>query len=79
MSEFKENLLDAMEDLHIKLYYPRASEEGYSPGEQGYFERLKDYIRYETYKEIISSNPEWDTQEMGKQFSIRIRKRTGFY
>lgn len=79
MNKFKENLLDAMEDLHIKLYYPRLSEEEYSPGEQGYFEKLKDYIKHETYKEIISSNPEWDTREIGKQFSTRIRNRTGFY
>ncbi len=79
MSEFKENLLDAMENLHIKLYYPRVSKEEYSPGEKGYYEKLKDYIRYETYKEIINSNPEWDMQEMGKQFSIRIRNRTRIY
>jgi hypothetical protein len=72
MEELKEFMLSKMEHLHIKLYYKNR----YSNSEEGIFEKLKDTIRYEQLKEVTRANPDWNNEEISRELSERIRRKT---
>ena len=72
MGELKEFILNKLEQIHLKLYYDNP----YPNTEEGVFERLKDTIRYEQIKEVVRMNPDWDNEELGRELSDRIRKKT---
>ena len=72
MGELKEFILNKLEQIHLKLYYGNP----YPNTEEGVFERLKDTIRYEQIKEVVRMNPDWDDEELGRELSDRIRKKT---
>ncbi|WP_346208380.1 hypothetical protein NSS91_07490 [Caldifermentibacillus hisashii] len=72
MDELKEFILNRMETLHLKLYFGRP----YPNTEEGVFDRLKDTIRYEQLKEVVRINPDWNNEEMGRELSKRLQKKT---
>lgn len=72
MDELKEFILSRMEALHLKLYYGRP----YANNEDGVFERLKDTIKYEQLKEVVRMNSDWNNEDMARDLSKRIQKKT---
>jgi hypothetical protein len=72
MDELKEFMLTKMEELHIKLYYKNR----YGNTEEGIFEKLKDTVRYEQLKEVVRMNPDWNNEEISRELSKRIQKKT---
>lgn len=72
MGNFKEYMLQKLEDLHVKLYYKNR----YENNEQGVTEKLTDMVRYEQLKEVVRANPDWNDEEFSRELSKRINKRT---
>lgn len=80
MDEFKNNILDMVEHLHMKVHHQRFvdEEDVYSWGEGGRYQEFKDYIKLETLKEVVQANPYWDAEKLSLELGERIRKRTTF-
>lgn len=72
MDELKEYMLNKCVDLHVAIHYGTS----YGNSEEGTYNKLQDIIRYEQLKELIRDNPCFDSQEMGAEVSLRVRKRT---
>ena len=76
MRDFKEFVLEKLEFLHLKLFYHSPYDLNSPKGITG---RLQDLTRYEQLKEVIRENPKWDDEEMAKELSKRINKKTSLY
>jgi len=76
---FKESLTDLFVELHIRLYHPRATRHRYKDGKDGMYERLEDKIKLDFLKEVLSLNKDWDIEELGREATEKIRKKTGLY
>lgn len=73
MINFKEFVLEKLEILHLKLNYGHSYDLHTT---KGLIERIEDLTRYEQLSEVIRENPDWDSKEVNKELSERIRKKT---
>lgn len=73
--EFKEYILERLEQLHIELNY----KSNYENTEDGIVRRLKDTVRYEQLREVVIANPDWNDEEMSLELSERIRMKISLH
>lgn len=75
MEEFKDFIINRCTDFHVKIYYGTS----YENNEQGVYDKLKDIVRYEELKEVVRNHPKFDNEEIGREISARVRKRTSIW
>lgn len=69
----KEDVIESLKKLHIKLHYKRAYD--YNSIED-LEQRIADLNELESLKEYVRNRQDWNTEEISKELSERIRKAT---
>lgn len=69
----RESVLKRLQELHIKLHYRQSYD--YNSVED-LTQRINDLNEVDSLKACVRSNGDWDTAELSKELSERIRKAT---
>lgn len=75
MEELKEYILSELTDLHVAIHYGT----GYGNSENGVYKKLRDIVEYKQLKRLVGSSPCFDSEEMGRELSNRVKKRTSLW
>jgi ATP sulfurylase len=72
VNDLKNYVINECVDLHVALHHGTS----YNSTENGAYSKLKDFIRYEELKAVVRNNPDWDNEEISREISEGVRKRT---
>lgn len=72
-SKNREDVIDKLQKLHIKLHYKQSYDYN---SVNDLKQRIADLDELEKLKEYVRNRQDWNTEELSKELSERIRKAT---
>lgn len=73
-TSFEEIIIDEIVRLHIKLYFPKISEEKYEDDLDGATERFKDEVKLDYLNELIKMNKNIDSNRITKETFTKVKR-----